>query len=222
MFFFQAEDGIRDVAVTGVQTCALPICYNATDDPTPPIGGGPDGDLVPEHLRTGRDREVLGPGEHPFPTRYAIRTSALAIEPSIYLDALVQDFLLFGGRIVIRKFDTPRDLMSVSEPVIINCTGLGSQMLLGDQELIPLKGQLTHFVPQPEINYQTTTDARNPSLRGSIGIHMMPRSDGIALGGTSERGVWTLEPNDEARREIVDQHIQLFTAMRAKKEGQVT
>src|SRR2546429_8510694 len=26
-FFFQAEDGIRDVAVTGVQTCALPIFY---------------------------------------------------------------------------------------------------------------------------------------------------------------------------------------------------
>src|SRR2546422_1371182 len=28
-FFFQAEDGIRDVAVTGVQTCALPICHVA-------------------------------------------------------------------------------------------------------------------------------------------------------------------------------------------------
>src|SRR2546429_3754653 len=27
-FFFQAEDGIRDVAVTGVQTCALPISKN--------------------------------------------------------------------------------------------------------------------------------------------------------------------------------------------------
>src|SRR3989449_11320158 len=27
-FFFQAEDGIRDVAVTGVQTCALPISAN--------------------------------------------------------------------------------------------------------------------------------------------------------------------------------------------------
>src|SRR5258707_3960228 len=24
--FFQAEDGIRDIGVTGVQTCALPIC----------------------------------------------------------------------------------------------------------------------------------------------------------------------------------------------------
>src|SRR2546430_8925344 len=28
-FFFQAEDGIRDLTVTGVQTCALPICATA-------------------------------------------------------------------------------------------------------------------------------------------------------------------------------------------------
>src|SRR5688572_32623117 len=27
VFFFQAEDGIRDLTVTGVQTCALPISY---------------------------------------------------------------------------------------------------------------------------------------------------------------------------------------------------
>src|SRR2546426_11084794 len=31
-FFFQAEDGIRDYKVTGVQTCALPICFNAFDN----------------------------------------------------------------------------------------------------------------------------------------------------------------------------------------------
>src|SRR5207248_8544146 len=30
-FFFQAEDGIRDRTVTGVQTCALPICRPAID-----------------------------------------------------------------------------------------------------------------------------------------------------------------------------------------------
>src|SRR2546429_9256249 len=33
-FFFQAEDGIRDVAVTGVQTCALPILHHLPQ-PTP-------------------------------------------------------------------------------------------------------------------------------------------------------------------------------------------
>src|SRR5882672_12533096 len=30
LFFFQAEDGIRDHCVTGVQTCALPISWRAT------------------------------------------------------------------------------------------------------------------------------------------------------------------------------------------------
>src|SRR5260370_7959943 len=39
-FFFQAEDGIRDSSVTGVQTCALPI-FNPTGSF---IIGGPHGD----------------------------------------------------------------------------------------------------------------------------------------------------------------------------------
>src|SRR6266550_5453739 len=49
-FFFQAEDGIRDVAVTGVQTCALPICRPAPlVDPSshvPPLrnAGTPSGE----------------------------------------------------------------------------------------------------------------------------------------------------------------------------------
>ena len=30
-FFFQAEDGIRDDLVTGVQTCALPIFYKLSE-----------------------------------------------------------------------------------------------------------------------------------------------------------------------------------------------
>src|SRR5437879_9154094 len=32
-FFFQAEDGIRDTSVTGVQTCALPISRREAADP---------------------------------------------------------------------------------------------------------------------------------------------------------------------------------------------
>src|SRR2546421_2188426 len=37
IFFFQAEDGIRDLIVTGVQTCALPICAQEED-----VFTGPD------------------------------------------------------------------------------------------------------------------------------------------------------------------------------------
>src|SRR5205807_3419914 len=35
-FFFQAEDGIRDYKVTGVQTCALPICLPCCSAPPAP------------------------------------------------------------------------------------------------------------------------------------------------------------------------------------------
>src|SRR5690606_39928771 len=36
-FFFQAEDGIRDFHVTGVQTCALPISFFVTVMPAPSL-----------------------------------------------------------------------------------------------------------------------------------------------------------------------------------------
>src|SRR5690606_41049920 len=35
-FLFQAEDGIRDFHVTGVQTCALPICSEMCTSPSMP------------------------------------------------------------------------------------------------------------------------------------------------------------------------------------------
>src|SRR5438105_12301460 len=37
VFFFQAEDGIRDPLVTGVQTCALPISLDPAVWPTPAV-----------------------------------------------------------------------------------------------------------------------------------------------------------------------------------------
>src|SRR5262249_59402709 len=40
VFFFQAEDGIRDWSVTGVQTCALPIWRAPQDDRAARVGDG--------------------------------------------------------------------------------------------------------------------------------------------------------------------------------------
>lgn len=183
----------------------------STMDEYPPERGETRNPLLPEHLRTGR--EVLGPGEHPFPLKYATRQTSMRIEPAIYLDALVRDVRRNGARTEIRKFETLGDLMTLSEPLIINCTGLGSRDLFGDEELVPLKGQLTLLIPQPEVDYHTSGGLRSPDATPGIGIHMMPRNDGIALGGTSERGEWSLEPNEEAMKRVVEGHIELFSAM---------
>src|SRR2546430_4157668 len=43
-FFFQAEDGIRDLTVTGVQTCALPIFDNCFGHSANGCGLGVSGD----------------------------------------------------------------------------------------------------------------------------------------------------------------------------------
>src|SRR2546421_8182588 len=49
-FFFQAEDGIRDLIVTGVQTCALPICKGK--------GRARDDDDEPEDEDAGDSRQI--------------------------------------------------------------------------------------------------------------------------------------------------------------------
>lgn len=154
---------------------------------------------------------VLGPGEHPFPADYALRSSQLRIEPGVYLRALLQDFHEFDGHVVVRAFDTVDELMTLPEPVIVNCTGLGSRELFNDQTMVAVKGQLTIVVPQPEVNYWASGGGkRTQDLRSTA----MPRSDGIALGTTMERDVWTLEPNEDARRRVVEAAIAVFGAAR--------
>jgi len=196
--------------------------YNATNDPAPGAGGrgggrgnyATDAELLPDSLRPNRTREILGPGEHPFPTKYATRTVALSIEPSIYLDALVRDFLFFGGRIVIRKFDAPRDLMTLTEPIVVNCTGLGSFTLFDDKELVPVKGQLTAMVPQPEVDYRASGQTA-----AGVNATINARSDGIIVGNLQDPGNWSLEPDEEVRQRNVNAAIEFFSAMRAPAPG---
>jgi D-amino-acid oxidase len=187
--------------------------YQPTDNPpttnAPAAGGNP---LMPASIPNART--VLQPGEHPFDNKYAIERTEMRIEPSIYLDALMNDFLLWGGKVVIRKFDTPRDIAALSENVIINCTGLGAKAIFNDPELMPLKGMLVVLIPQPEITYATSGNGR-PSTPEAGFIHMMPRSDGIILGGTSQRDVWTMDVDEKERNRVVEAHIELFTSMRA-------
>jgi D-amino-acid oxidase len=169
--------------------------YTFSDTPFPPQ---PRSELSIDHT-------ALGPGDHPFPYRYARRFTTMLVETSTYLDAMLRDFHIAGGRVVVREFASPEEMLALDEPAVFNCTGLGAKALFGDEELTPIKGQLTFLPPQPEIDYIT--------LPGN-GLYMFPRSDGILLGGTHERGVWTVEPDREAEARIVEAHRRFFEAMR--------
>lgn len=146
----------------------------------------------------------LAPNQHPFPAQYVRHYNTMLIEPAIYLPAMMQDFYAAGGKIVIREFKGQDDALSLSEQVIINCTGLGSKNIFQDDELMPIKGQLSFLLPQEEIDYMTV---------GNGGLYMFPRKDGILLGGTFKRNDWTTTPDPEDTQRIIAGHKEFFAAM---------
>jgi D-amino-acid oxidase len=143
-------------------------------------------------------------GEHPFEGYFVSHYLSMHIEPSIYLATLLDDFRLAGGHVVVRNFPDARAIVAVDEPLIVNCTGLAAGALFDDPDVLPIKGQLVVVAPQPEVDYITV---------GPAGLYMMPRHDGIVLGGTFERGVTTLEPNPAETDRIIRGHEALFSKM---------
>jgi D-amino-acid oxidase len=147
----------------------------------------------------------LAPYEHPFPVPYAYRHDTMLIEPAIYLDALLRDFLTARGEIVVRTFADRRELMALPESLLFNCTGLGARALFGDEELIPIRGQLSFLLPQPEVEYMTV---------GPGDIYMFPRRDGVLLGGSHEHGVWEMQEDPATKERVLRDSRALFDGMR--------
>jgi D-amino-acid oxidase len=155
-------------------------------------------DLFPETAQ-------LQPEEHPFSLPYAWRHLSLLIEPAIYLPRLMRDVRDAQGEILARHIRDLTELASLEEPVIFNCTGLGARELFGDTELVPVRGQLVFMAADERIDYNTHAP-------GSL--YMFPRSDGILLGGTFERGASHLEPDADTTARIVRGHANVAATMR--------
>jgi hypothetical protein len=153
--------------------------------------------------------------EHKNPSKYfgydyAQQLSAMLIEPPVYMNALMRDFHLFGGKLVIREFNNASDIAALSEPVVMNCTGLGSNKLFSDKELIPVRGQLAILLPQPEIDYAYVVPVKDDLL------YMFPRKDGIVLGGTSEPGNWSVDPSQQEIERIIKGHAKISRSLGVK------
>jgi glycine/D-amino acid oxidase-like deaminating enzyme len=151
--------------------------------------------------------EELQPGEHPFPVPVVRRFLSMHIDTNQYLRTVLEDFRIAGGQVVVREFADPAAVASLPEPLIVNCTGLGAATLFADRELIPVKGQLTVLAPQPEVDYITIGP-------GPGSMYMMPRRDGVILGGSFERNDASLEPDPEVSERVFRSQRELFEGMR--------
>jgi glycine/D-amino acid oxidase-like deaminating enzyme len=161
---------------------------------------GPLAAFLPEMRDLSRD-------EHPFPDAPFPRVrqfDGMLVEPHVYLARMLSDVRGAGGTVRVQEIADREAVRALPERIVFNCTGLGARALFGDEELVPIKGQLTFLLPQPEIGYTI--------LMGSN--YMFPRSDGILLGGTHEEGVWSLDPDPAARARILGEQQRFFEGFR--------
>src|SRR5205809_1140291 len=125
------------VATTGGRRGPWRENYSLSSPSVTTSGGGSwEGPLLRDLL----PRIELQPDESPFLGLRASRFLSMHIEPSIYLPAVLQDYRIAGGRVVLREFADARAITALSEPIIVNCTGLASGKLFDDPDVMPIKG----------------------------------------------------------------------------------
>ena len=120
-----------------------------------PAGARPDfaelqSELTPDLLPGGT---TYSPGQHPFGNRSVRRTSRLMFNIAGYSRYLLSQFQSNGGRIVVREFHSPDEFGALPQKTLINCAGYGARTLLGDNSIVPVRGQLARMMPQPGVHY---------------------------------------------------------------------
>lgn len=117
--------------------------------------------------------QELTKDEHPFPVDYVRRMNTMMFNIPAHAQTLLQEFLARGGDVVVREFESPRQFQELPEKTIVHSTGYAAKALLGDNSLIPVRGQTARLIPQPEVDYAISYDSQN--------VYTIPRRDGMIV-----------------------------------------
>jgi glycine/D-amino acid oxidase-like deaminating enzyme len=152
-------------------------------------------------------QQNLPHGSHPFPTRFAQRTSSMMFNIAGYSRQLVNDFLVAGGRIERLELHMPGELQQLPQKVMINATGYGARALWNDQSIVPVRGQIAWLIPQPEVNYGLFYKD----------VYMLSRRDGIVIQDAGKLGEMEGYNDDHevADRPAADASVQVIAELYA-------
>ena len=122
--------------------------------------------------------------------------STLLVEPPRFLNKLEQELQRRGVQFVQREFSAEDQVLALAPDIIINCTGLGSDAIWPDPDLVPIKGQLVFLPVQLRLQY----------LFSGSG-YVFPRADCTVIGGTEETS-YTDENPDPQRCAALVAHLK--------------
>jgi len=186
--------------------------YSLSDNPPgtsePPVSDEPEYGSLYSRVRDLTPRSVeLAAGTHPFPQAYVRRYTTMMFNISTYARMLFADFLAAGGKVDVREFHDPRELMKLPERTLINATGYGARALFKDESIIPVRGQTARLIPQPEVDYGLYVH----------NLSVVPRSDGLlvqVLGDTGNFNNSDVTPDRAASEAAVRQIGDIVSRMR--------
>ena len=107
----------------------------------------------------------------PFEAPSIARSEIMIFNITAYGQTLLSEFFGSGGQFRRVEFQAPSQIAALGKKVVINCTGYGARPLWQDETLIPVRGQITRLVAQPDVHY------------GVVYRHVLavPRRDGIVV-----------------------------------------
>ena len=166
----------------------------------------------PEFAATAADLTECPPERVPAGYAAAWRLTATIISMPGYLDYLAGRFSRAGGRSTFpakigRFADAGR--LAPSARVIVNCTGCGARDLVPDPDVVPVRGQIV-VVANPGITEFFVGTGSDP---GDL-THLFPHGDVVVLGGTEQRGNWSLDADPDTAASIIAACAAIEPALR--------
>jgi D-amino-acid oxidase len=108
---------------------------------------------------------------------------------SRYLPWLERRLTELGGTVVERRLGSLEEgLEEVS--VVVNCAGLGAARLAGDDDVVPVRGQVVVVERPPGLDEWLLDQSDERAL-----TYVVPREETVVLGGTAEVGSTELQPD---------------------------
>jgi D-amino-acid oxidase len=154
----------------------------------------------PEWMDLLSDVRILDPGELPLLAEGGRAVSgwtytAPAVNMPVYLEYLLNRYAGLGGTV---GYAAVPSLAAVDAGTVVNCTGIGARALVGDDSLVPIRGQVV-VAENPGIEEFYIA----PGDRVDDYVYAFPHGDVIVLGGTAHHGAFDLAPRPEISARIL-------------------
>ncbi|MDQ6758163.1 MAG: FAD-binding oxidoreductase [Bacteroidota bacterium] len=146
--------------------------------------------------------------KHEIPKGNAIGYDVLVplIETQIFLPWLTNELQKMNIEIEKKEINSFDEIENAE--LIINCSGLASQHLCNDKELIPIRGQVALLEPN---NFPFIF------LDNEMPLYIVPRKDAVIVGGTFEEGINDAICEPATLDKILDNAYKAFPELKEKK-----